>query len=158
MTFNCFQFHLLLDVKLLKCTWNFFSQVLANPVRYILDLKGQSVSSKIWAANHILAGAFQTFPWLPLCAVPLSKTSCSFWQPSVVCCEEGSTNTLIMADTNVILKMITNTLAISQNVPEESCGSLASHADVLKGSSRVPAPRTWRRNAWRTLKNVYVEG
>ena len=25
--------------------------------------------------------------------------------------------------------------------------SLASHADVLRGSSRVPAPRSWGRNA-----------
>ena len=30
----------------------------------------------------------------------LSKSSCSFRKPSVVSCEEGSTNTLIMTDTN----------------------------------------------------------
>ena len=34
------------------------------------------------------------------------------------------------------------------------CMLLASHADVLKGSSRVPAI-SWDRNAWRTPRNVY---
>ena len=33
MTFHCLPFNL--DVKFLKCTWNFFSHILANPVRYI---------------------------------------------------------------------------------------------------------------------------
>ena len=32
---------------------------------------------------------------------------------------------------------------------------IASHADVLRGSSRVPAPG---RNAGRTLKNAFVGG
>ena len=41
--------------------------------------------------------------------------------PSAVCCEEGSSNTPIMTDTNNgRLKMITNTLTLSQNVPGES--------------------------------------
>ena len=35
---------------------------------------------------------------------------------------------------------------------------VASHADVLRGSSRVPAPRSLGRNAWRTHKNVCVGG
>ena len=35
---------------------------------------------------------------------------------------------------------------------------VASHADVLRGSSRVLAPRSLDRNAWRTPKNVCVGG
>ena len=35
---------------------------------------------------------------------------------------------------------------------------VASHADVLRGSSRVSAPRSWGRKAWRTPKNVCVGG
>ena len=40
---------------------------------------------------------------------------------------------------------------------------LAFHADLLRSSSRVPAPQTfgwrlWVRNAWRTPKKVCVEG
>ena len=31
---------------------------------------------------------------------------------------------------------------------------IASPADILRGASRVPAPRSWGRNAWRTPKNV----
>ena len=34
VTFHCFPFDL--DVKLLKCSWNFLSHVLANPVKIIL--------------------------------------------------------------------------------------------------------------------------
>ena len=35
VTFNCFPFDL--DVKLLKCTWNFFSHVLANSDRHCCE-------------------------------------------------------------------------------------------------------------------------
>ena len=35
VTFNCFPFDL--DVKLLKCTWNFFSHVLANSDRHCFE-------------------------------------------------------------------------------------------------------------------------
>ena len=42
-------------------------------------------------------------------------------RPSAVCCEEGSSNEPIMTDTNNgRLKMMANTLALSQNVAGES--------------------------------------
>ena len=38
----------------------------------------------------------------------------------MVCCEDGSTNTVMTNTNNGRLKMITNTLALYQNVPGES--------------------------------------
>ena len=71
--------------------------------------------------------SFLDFPLTAFVCHALSKTSSSFRQPSAVCCEEGSTNTLIMTDTNNgILKMIINALALSQNVPRE-------FAEAVKG-------------------------
>ena len=64
--------------------------------------------------------SFLDFSLTAFVCYALSITSSSFRQPSAVCCEEGSTNTLVMTDTNNgRLKMITNTLALSQNVPGE---------------------------------------
>ena len=64
----------------------------------------------MWTVNRVSTGAFQTFPWLPLCAMPRVKQVLASWQPSVVCCEEVSTKPLITTDTNnnyCRLKMIT---------------------------------------------------
>ena len=44
--------------------------------------------------------SFLDFPLTAFVCHALSETSSSFRQPSAVCCEEGSTNTLIMTDTN----------------------------------------------------------
>ena len=44
--------------------------------------------------------SFLDFPLTAFVCHALSETSSSFRQPSAVCCEEGSTNTLIMTDAN----------------------------------------------------------
>ena len=62
---------------------------------------GNEVSIKIWRS-------FPDFPLTAFVCHALSKSRSSFRKPSVVCCEEGSTKTLIMTDTNNgRLKMIT---------------------------------------------------
>ena len=68
--------------------------------------------------------SFPHFRLTPFVCHVLGKTSSSFWKPSVVCCEDGSTNTVMTDTNNGRLMMTTNTLALYQNVPGESVESV----------------------------------
>lgn len=68
--------------------------------------------------------SFPHFRLTPFVCHVLGKTNSSFWKPSVVCCEDGSTNTVMTDTNNGRLMMTTNTLALYQNVPGESVESV----------------------------------